>query len=453
MNYATDPVFQAVQHIRHPAHIEPILEQSWEHWIGEKPQSIQIKPILTYYRPRDRAHIVSEMRVTTTADSEPILMHLFFNAFADAEAARQQLEQGYVLAVPPNAALPAFAITDWQTVVWTLPHAPCLQELTNLLQPESFCPLLISPADLPADPTDYPAPQIFRYVPFKRAILTWDSVDQTQRYFVKLCSEKEFPTVVANFQEIYAQSDHLSFAVPEPVTADANTRTFSMRALPGEQFTTIMRQTQPGPFVEVGRLLTELHQAKLYPAKVWTPQKELNTLAEAMADVKMALPQLSPSIDAAIAQFTAVAKHINFPKGCPIHANLFGDQILYGADRIGMVDWDTLSLGDPHYDIGRLIAHFLYLAGREALSLNGVKLCIEALLTGYETQGSILDPQCLTWHVSMQLLLRGKISSLRKLPTGWQSHLEFVVAESEWIREGCSEYVSLPALKLSTVAI
>jgi aminoglycoside phosphotransferase (APT) family kinase protein len=453
MNYGTDNVFQAIQQIRTPEAIAPVMMQAWEHWLGQKPASIQVTPTLIYYRPFDRARVVAEMTVILEKDTEPSTQHLFFNIFADPEVVCQQVEQGYELAVPPDAALPVFAIDDWQTVVWTLPHAPCLPELAKLLQPEYFCPLLISPADLPAQTEDYPAPKLFRYVPFKRAILTWDSPLTNQRYFVKLCSASEFPRVVDNFQEIYAISQHLSFIVPEPIAADLESRTFAMKAVAGQQFTTIMRQTQPEPFMQVGRLLAELHHADLHPTTTWTPTKELKTFNKAMAEVKLALPHLSQTIDRLADRLSDMAQYIEFPCNYPIHANLFGDQILYGADKIGMVDWDTLSLGDPHYDIGRLIAHFVYLAGREGLSPKAVKPCISALVDGYEAAIAWkLDRTCLTWHITTQLLLRGKISSLRQLPIAWQEHLEFVVAEAEWLMAGCSEFVSLQSSTPAKVA-
>ncbi|NJM27489.1 MAG: aminoglycoside phosphotransferase family protein [Pseudanabaena sp. RU_4_16] len=452
MNYNSDPVFQSIQQIRTPAAIEPILIQTWAHWLGKQPQSIELTPTLTYYRPFDRARITADMTVNLENGVEPIKLHLFFNVFADAEIANQQVEQAYELAVPPSVALPVFAIADWQTVVWTLPHAPCLPELATLLQPEHFCSLLVSPSDLPAQTEDYPAPQLFRYVPFKRAILTWDSPSNAQRYFVKLCTEKEFPKVVENFRQIYDISDRLSFTVPEPVAADAASRTFSMKALAGQQFTTVMRQAQPEPFAQVGQILAELHHADLHPTQAWTSTKELKTLAKAMGEVKLALPHLSRSIDRLMNQLTEMAQYIYFSSNYPIHANLFGDQILYSPDQFGMVDWDTLSLGDPHYDIGRLIAHFIYLAGCERLSAKAVRTCIEALLQGYEAAIEwTLDRTCLNWHIACQLLLRGKISSLRKLPIDWQNHLEFVVAETEWLLAGCSEYMPVGTLTQSIV--
>ena len=171
----------------------------------------------------------------------------------------------------------------------------------------------------------------------------------------------------------------------------------------GRQFTEVMRQIHPEsqlePFIRVGKILAELHHADLHPTSVWTPAKELKTLRSAMAEVKLALPHLTLDIDRAIAQLTEMAQHIDFPSNYPIHANLFGDQILYDGDRIGMVDWDTLSLGDPHYDIGRFLAHFIYLAGREQLSPKGVRAATDALLQGYEADIEWkIDRTCLTWH-------------------------------------------------------
>jgi thiamine kinase-like enzyme len=462
-NYQSDRVFQSIQQIYNPAAIVPILQNTWQHWRGEIPTSISIQPSLTYYRPFDRARLVADLTVIMAPGEAPIKLHLFFNVFSHAETAISQVEQGYQLAIPPNAMLPVFAIPDWHTAVWTLPHAPCLPELTDLLQPEHFCPLLIAPEDLPEQVSDYPAPQLFRYVPFKRAILTWDSPKNNQRYFVKLCTEAEFPKVVNHFQQIYQIADRLGFTVPTPIAHDTASRTFSMRAIPGQQFSQIMLQTgsasQRSTFSQVGTILAELHHADLHPLNTWTATKELKTFTKAMAEVKLALPHLSASLDHTIAILSQLAETIHFPNSYPIHANLFGDQILCdfnpaGDLSIGMVDWDTLSFGDPHYDIGRLIAHYIYLAGRYQLSVEIVKACIASLITAYEAEIDWpLDRTCLTWHITMQILLRAKISSLRKLPDAWQSHLEFAVAEAEWLLEGCSSYVELPSLIRANIIV
>jgi hypothetical protein len=99
-------------------------------------------------------------------------------------------------------------------------------------------------------------------------------------------------------------------------------------------------------------------------------------------------------------------------------------------------------MGDPLYDVGRLIAHLIYIAGREGISPTSVSACVKALIRSYKKQATqSIDPECLSWHVATQLLLRGKISSLRKLPEEWQEHLAFVITEAEHVLDGRSRFL------------
>ena len=311
MSYIDDRVFQVIQKIRTSSSLEEVISQAWRNWSGNQLQGVEINPLLINYKPFERARIVAEATIFLEDAVEPIKLNLFFHIFANPNVARQEAETIEKGDLFPCQGPPVFLVPDWQTVVWTLPNAPNLTELAQLLQPEKFAQLLLPSADLQSGTEKLSAPKLIRYVPLKRAILTWEHPRTRRRYFAKL----------------------------------------------------------------------------------------------------------------------------------------FGDQILYSADGIGIVDWDALSLGDPLYDIGRLLAHLLYLAGREGIPPTRVSACAEALLRAYEEDtAQLVERKCLTWHVASQLLLRGKISSLRKLPEGWPAHLAFVVAESERLLHGQSQYLSLPAI-------
>lgn len=459
-NYSNDSVFQTIQRIYSPDAIAPVLMQYWETCTGEQLQTVQITPGLTYYCPFAQARLVAEVTLVAAQKHQPVALTLFFQVCSSAQSASEQIQQHKKSL--PDGVMPGFIIPDWNTAVWVLPYTPCLQALSNLLQPDYFCSHLVDPQDLSACCGEYPAPHLFRYVPFKRAVLTWKHPKTSQCYFIKLCNETEFSDVVAHFQKIYDASTAFSFAVPQPVKFDAKTRSLSMRALSGQQLSSIMIESNEALnqqiFYRVGVALAELHHANLDLSISWTPMKEMTTFTKAMAEVKLALPDARPALDRTLAQLTQVAETLDFRQGHPIHANLFGDQILChrgleGDFQLGIVDWDTLSCGDPHYDIGRLMAHYIYLAGRYNLSASMVRTSIDTLIFGYEaTVNWTLDRVCLTWHASMQLLLRGKISSLRKLPDQWQNHLHFAMTEAERIIEGQSLYVTLPSLTLPLIA-
>ncbi|MGK7872974.1 MAG: phosphotransferase family protein [Xenococcaceae cyanobacterium] len=449
MSYIDDPVFQGIQKIRTPSSVEEVISQAWSNWSGKPPQAVQIKPTLTNYKPFERARIVAEAKVFRENAVEPVKLYLFFHIFANPDVARQEAETGEKRDLLPCQGPPVFLVPDWQTVVWTLPNAPNLTELAQLLNPEKFCQLLVPPADFQPGRDNYPQPKLIRYVPLKRALLTWEHPRTRRRYFAKLCDRADYSRVVGNFgqiDEVRAQGK-LGFAVPQLVSYNREYRTLLMTEVSGCQFTEVMRRAFPEPFAEVGRILAQLHGCDLHPETVWTPEKELAVLCRHLGGAKLALPEISSQLDRAIAVLQDLSARLPFSGNSPIHGNLFGDQILYSADGIGIVDWDALSLGDPLYDVGRLIAHLLYLARIEGMPPTTVSASAEALIRAYEEDtGQLVERKCLTWHVASQLLLRGKISSLRKLPEGWQDHMAFVVAESERVLKGKSQYLSLPAI-------
>ena len=381
--------------------------------------------------------------------TEPVKLDLFFHVFANPylaiKEAKMDREQDLSL---PEDRPKVFLISDWQTVVWILPNAPNLRELEQLLEPAQFCELL----NLELDRDDYPIPKLFRYVPLKRALMTWEHPQTHHRYIAKLCNDFEYPEVMGNFQQIaeIAKDNQLGFTVPQIVSSNSSCHTFLMTEVSGCQFTEVMQYAIPEPFIQVGQALAELHSSFLIPEKIWTPDKELAMLYRSLKGVSLALPELATQIDRLIDLLDNLAQKLSFIANFPIHGNLFGDQILYRADKIGIVDWDALSLGDPLYDVGRLIAHLIYLAGVEGIAAPRISACAETLIQSYEKSiGQLIDRKCLNWHIATQILLRGKTSSLRKLPEGWQDHMAFVVEESQRLLNGQSDYISSPSLVVS----
>lgn len=245
-----------------------------------------------------------QMTITLEDSLEPIKLDLFFQIFADPHLpwqeakifqdidgtgcittkqsiASQPLIWQADLAIQLKQVLicdspPVFLIPDWQTVVWLLPNAPNLKELEQLLDPVRFCQLL----NLQIDTEDYPVPKLFRYVPLKRALLTWEHPKTGDRYFAKLCNDLDYPGVIKNFKQVAEASreGQLGFAVPQLVSHNDLYHTILMTEVVGCQFTEIMRYAIPESFAQVGRVLAQLHSSYLFPAKIWTADKELAIL-------------------------------------------------------------------------------------------------------------------------------------------------------------------------------
>jgi hypothetical protein len=448
MNYCDDPVFQTVQRLRISGALEEVLCRAWKNWSGTQPRAVFVTLGDINYKPFARARMIVEVQVPTGGGALPVTLFLFLHIHAKVETAIEEAAWGQAQDCLPSTGPPVFLIPEWQTVVWTLPNAPNLRELAQLLDPNNFCWLLVPPEVVHSGIVRYPAPTLMRYVPLKRAILTWEDPTALRRYFVKLLNEDDAARVARNFQHITraATRGELGFSVPHLLSYNALYRTLLMTEVPGRPFTEVMQRFSPEPFSRVGRLLAQLHRSSARPERVWTPDNEQEALRRHMAGVKRALPHLGEQLDGVLTRMRHAATRLPFPHDTPIHGNLFGDQILYGPESLGLVDWDDFSLGDPLHDVGRLLAHLLYLAGREHVPPQAATACAETLLQAYEQEtGRPVTRQRLAWHLVTQLLLRGKISSLRKLAEGWHEHLEFVITEAAHILNGQSRYLSLPA--------
>ncbi|MGH8730067.1 MAG: hypothetical protein ACREV9_18330 [Burkholderiales bacterium] len=88
----------------------------------------------------------------------------------------------------------------------------------------------------------------------------------------------------------------------------------------------------------VGRALATLHESGIGAASLWSAEHEVSALVKAMADAKKALPALAESLDALLARIEDHRRTLDFNEITPIHANLFGDQILVDSGRVAIVD-------------------------------------------------------------------------------------------------------------------
>ena len=108
----------------------------------------------------------------------------------------------------------------------------------------------------------------------------------------------------------------------------------------------------------VGAALKQLHAAPAMPMqRVHGPSDEAAILTRWHDHLRWVCPDKARRIELLIES----ARHrlARLPRQCaPIHRDLHDKQILIDADGgLGMIDFDTLALGDPALDLGNLIAH------------------------------------------------------------------------------------------------
>jgi tRNA A-37 threonylcarbamoyl transferase component Bud32 len=457
-----DPVYQTVLQLRQPGVLEEGIFHAWQE-AGVKVKKIRaskFKILHIHYKPFDHARILVSAKIKRKKKKCRIRakQYLFLQVYPRPDQAERRFKRGLLKRARRCYGPPITLLNKLATVVWALPNGPKLGPVRSFFRPikftkflskfalatPAFCAGALQAGELPAGAS---LPKVIRYVPRKRALFRLDAPrpDLSSVYF-KVFSPGQGQKPISNLARLTKASDEkaLKLRVPRILVQTRGKRVLVMEGLPGVRLTERMKEADnPAVFALVGHALAEFHQSRIQVSERWTPDEEVRRLETAMSDVKVVLPALEDRLNEVLAKISYQKKALDFNEKGIIHGNLFGDQILVHADQVGIVDWDDLCEGDPLYDLGRLIAHFILLAQQEHLEQARVNPCLTDLIDGYaKTAEKPIVWNRLLWHVSVALLMRAKISALRTLHPGWIGTIPWAMNEAGLILDGKSSWVS-----------
>ncbi len=233
--------------------------------------------------------------------------------------------------------------------------------------------------------------------------------------------------------------------IPAPLAHIDEANTLWQEEWPGENVTTVAKKTnwslfQTPDFMEqVAALLAALHRIELTRVKLRkgpTPERVRANVDEEIVKILPFLPERAEQLIGlkdALNRW-ALQGNGNIPL-TTIHGTFKLSQLLTREGKLGLVDFDSLALGDPLYDAAEFISSVDYLQISDELPPEVIRANIETFLRAYE-QGSErpCDRQRLAFYVIAFLL--GKIhSSLKKVETAAIDQLHRAFALLEWWQE------------------
>ncbi|MEM9651176.1 MAG: aminoglycoside phosphotransferase family protein [Actinomycetota bacterium] len=415
MSHITDPIHAALVELRSDRGRMAIAD-ALTRWTGLKVQ-VETAVAWTTYRPHRKGRIVLELTVTI-AGGRPEARQMMF--VIDPPGSEPQPFDGTDL---PDDVFPPLRISPWNATGWTVPHVPRPAGLADLLRRTTLADMLGCSIESVGEP------ELVRLVPMRRSLIRTAVGDGT--VFVKsFAGERSFHRSVAGLQ---AACD-LPVAVPDLLAVDTERLTFVMRGLPGVELSSLVGCDDFNKALHAtGTALAGVHQSEAALPCHRSGAAEIEDITQLLvADLAAIEPRLAGRIEAVADQLTREYKTLEPVATAPIHGKCFGDQILYDATtgRIAIVDWDDAKKGDPHFDLGRLIAHLGFLAATEEQAIR-----LGPLLDGYRKNHSRICPRRLHWHVAAAMLLRGKISLLRPLADEWYDRLARLVDLVETLLE------------------
>jgi hypothetical protein len=109
----------------------------------------------------------------------------------------------------------------------------------------------------------------------------------------------------------------------------------------------------------------KIHRAGIPTHKAHAIDDELRILTGCLASVARSRPDLAVPLDRLARDCIRAARRIRGLPATGIHRDYYADQVIVGADRLTVVDFDLYTTGDPAVDIGNLVGHIAEQALRE----------------------------------------------------------------------------------------
>lgn len=230
-------------------------------------------------------------------------------------------------------------------------------------------------------------------------------------------SESRLKNEILVFENLQAQSTHLSFAIPYPLIADNGKRYVPFQLDHGvtigdTKFTLVLPELKgvsyykhdltPTRLCLIGKKMAEWHSLRPN-SKIPEHRFNLAGQKKVFQEIKIKLahkhPELCRFITKKLTEFTQLApKH---EKLTLIHADLFPENILWIGNRLnGILDLDAAGRGSPLFDIG-VCVHALCHDGK-AFQL--AKIC--AFLRGYDSVRKLTsqDKKSLPYYLDLSAM-------------------------------------------------
>jgi len=175
--------------------------------------------------------------------------------------------------------------------------------------------------------------------------------------------------------------------------------------------------------VTLGALVADLQRAPVAALAPSPPRRHLDAAARKAELIAAVIPSLGPRLEALLDALAA-----DLPASValvPAHGDFHVDQLLIGADRIAVIDFDQMCVAAPALDIATYAADVV--RGRES-DLDAVGEVLEPLLDGYGRR-----PEALEWHLSAAILGRAAHPFHRQVPQ-WRERVEAMVTAAEAAR-------------------
>lgn len=257
----------------------------------------------------------------------------------------------------------AAVFPEYRCLVELFPFDWKLPSLARAADPAQVGPVL---ARLTGARPGHPAVSVLRYRPHRRCLLAYgDQADEGALTVIgKVYPEpSEAARVRKRLQDLQAQSADAGLRIPKPLGLSRPLSLLLMERLPGTSMKEIVHAPDLPPITEASlqaaAALAALHSLRLEGATRGRPlSTEWERLRRWIRRLHAVAPELARRFESILDRISTLAPESQPGAPTPVHGDFKPSQLLLEGERVGIVDFDRICLGDPAVDVGNFMAQF-----------------------------------------------------------------------------------------------
>ncbi|MEM7118040.1 MAG: aminoglycoside phosphotransferase family protein [Chloroflexota bacterium] len=345
--------------------------------------------------------------------------------------------------LPLNGVWRALAFwDDFGMQLQTFPYDKNLTQVPALLDPKVVCSLAQAQAEsfglTDVWTCEDAVIQQVKYMPSKRCVLRYDfdwrgpagERKQTAVYS-KTYGKGDGKTVYETLHALWQQTAD-GFVIPKPIAYFDDTNTSWQAAWPGQDYTDIIRAGDWESYLpDIAKRLAALHQQQL-DGLAKNDEVSLTAVLENAHDQEEDVndffdaprPELRQIVADLEARYPALAAQA-VPQTL-VHGTFKISQIMVNGDEIALVDFDSVTVGDPWYDVAEFISSLVTLEAKHDIPAAKIVAGIKTFLNTYTAEVSWpCDLERIRWYATA--FIAARLHSLLK-GLKIQTEAEFVAA-------------------------
>ncbi|MGH7602279.1 MAG: phosphotransferase family protein, partial [bacterium] len=244
-----------------------------------------------------------------------------------------------------------------------------------------------------------------KYMPTRRCVLRYDLVvahaanNQRQIVFYSKTYNSANSRYVYDVLRAVCASpacNNGSLNIPAPIANLDGSNTLWQHAWEGRKFGSAMRERgwinlpHSGFMPKIAAMLAALHQIEIpqFPlADGPAPAKAIENAYGDANDIAQFLPEKQAVLTTAAKTLADLAPEVaDHSTRATIHGSFKVAQLLCREQELALVDFDSISRGDPLYDVAEFFASILYLIVSDGIPAAPMRESVESFLVAYQKQ-------------------------------------------------------------------